>query len=218
LLIRMIEQSNGHGVCLGKYVVRMLHMLLKRYGNARAKKKVWDAEFSGGKWDFLEMTTLDPKPKDPIYWFIHKYSGLGSILDLGCGTGKTGFEVDADKYRSYTGVDISGVAIERAFFQCRSIPERATKNEYVVADIEDYAPKRKYRIILFRESIYYVSRSGIPRMLRRLAGNLDEGGVFIVRMFDQRRFKSITRAIERNFRVLEKYSESGGGTIILVFK
>src|SRR2546428_13670880 len=83
--------------------------ILKRWGKTSTKKSIGDEEFSSGQWDRLENTS-----DDPIYLFLEKYCSNGSILDLGCGSGNTGNEIDASKYGSYTGVDISKSAIQRA--------------------------------------------------------------------------------------------------------
>src|SRR2546423_15542861 len=78
----------------------------KNWGPCATKKAIWDAEFARGQWDYLEHTT-----GDLIYPYLEKYSNNGTVLDLGCGSSNTGNELDASKYRSYTGVDISETAI-----------------------------------------------------------------------------------------------------------
>ena len=213
-----IEKRNYHGAYGGMLFRKITHMLLKRYGNLRARKRIWDAEFRAGQWDYLERKRSVSASKDAVYHFLHQYSGNGNILDLGCGTGKTGFEMDDDKYSCYTGVDVSDVAIERAYSRCKESERSLKKNEYFAADIVNYIPQRQYRIILFRESIYYVRRFQIKKMLRHYAKHLDEDGVFIVRMCDHRRYKAITKLIEKNFKVMEKYTEGDHGTIIIVFR
>ena len=163
---------------------------LKRWGNTSIQKTIWDQEFVNGQWDYLDHTQ-----NDSIYHFLQKYSNNGSILDLGCGSGNTGNEMDISKYDNYTGVDISESAIERALTRSR-INGRQDKNEYVCDDISKYEPRKRYDIILFRESIYYLPKFKIKRVLNRYDDYLKETGVFIVRMCDQKRYRSIVRLIK----------------------
>jgi SAM-dependent methyltransferase len=196
----------------------MIHMVLKRYGTSQQKKRIWDTEFGDGKWDFLERKPPDLTSRDPVYNYIYKYCRKRNILDLGCGTGKTGFEMDLDKYYLYTGVDVSNLAIERASSRCKTLEGRKEKNKYFAEDIVSYIPQREYAVILFRESIYYVRKLYIKEMLVRYAAYLDGDGVFIVRICDQKKYNHLIKLIDRNFRIIERFIENNSGMIILVFK
>jgi len=185
--------------------------ILKKYGYSSTKNAIWDAEFSSGQWDYLEHTS-----DDPIYHYLEKYSNNGNILDLGCGSSNTGNEMDASKYCSYTGVDISERAIQRALV--RSVNNgRLEKNEYFCADITSYVPRMCYDVILFRESIYYIPKFRIKGILDRYSDYLKESGVFIVRMCDRNKYNSIVRLIEKAYQVLDR-SSLRHANIILVFK
>jgi 2-polyprenyl-6-hydroxyphenyl methylase/3-demethylubiquinone-9 3-methyltransferase len=159
---------------------------------------------------------LDHTGDDAIYAYLEKNSNNGSILDLGCGSGNTGNELDVLKYGSYTGVDISESAIQKALDRSKKNC-REEKNEYVCGDISLYAPKKKYNIILFRESIFYIPRFKIKRVLTRYSDYLTENGVFIVRMCDKKKYKSIVRLIEKDYHIVDR-SPVGDANIILVFK
>jgi SAM-dependent methyltransferase len=185
--------------------------IIKKWGNSSTRKAIWDEEFSSGQWDFLENTT-----DDEIYHYLEKYSNNGSILDLGCGSGNTGNEMDVSRYDRYTGVDISEHANQRALE--RSVNNRrGEKNEYVCADISQYTPEGKYNIILFRESIFYIPKFRIRNVLDRYSSYLKESGVFIVRMTDRKKYASIVRLIERNYQVVDS-SPTDDADIILVFR
>jgi SAM-dependent methyltransferase len=185
--------------------------ILKKWGNPSLKKAIWDAEFSSGQWDYLEHTA-----DDPIYHYLEKYSNCGSILDLGCGSSNTGNELDASKYAVYAGVDISESAIQKA--SARSINnERKEKNDYFCADIAAYVPRMRYDVILFRESIFYIPKGRIKGVLDRYSNYLKDSGVFIVRMCDRNKYKSIVRLIEKTYQVLDRSSLSDTN-IILVFR
>jgi len=185
--------------------------ILKRWGNPSQKKAIWDKEFTNGQWDYLENTG-----DDPIYHYLERFSNEGSILDLGCGSGNTGNEMDTRKYVTYTGVDISDSAIQIASDRSRN-NFRQDKNEYVCADIFTYVPKRKYDVILFRESIFYIPKSKIRGVIDRFSDYLKERGVFIVRICDKKKYESIVGLIKKHYCVLDKSSEDDT-YIILVFK
>jgi hypothetical protein len=124
--------------------------------------------------------------------------------------------MDASKYDKYTGVDISASAIQRASVRSE-INRRKEKNEWVCSDISSYRPTMRYDVILFRESIFYIRKSQICGVLSRYRNYLKTTGVFIVRMCDTKRYISITRLIERHYRVVDR-SSLDDAHIILVFK
>lgn len=185
--------------------------ILKKWGSSARKKAIWDEEFSSGQWDYLECTA-----DDPIYHWLEKYSNNGSILDLGCGSSNTGNELDVSKYCSYTGVDISEKAIQRAVVRSMN-NDRRDKNEYFCEDMSSYIPRMCYDVILFRESLFYIPRSQIKGVLGRYADYLKETGVFIVRMCDRNKYDSIVRLIEKNHQVLDSV-RLGNADILLVFR
>jgi SAM-dependent methyltransferase len=150
--------------------------LLQRYGTEDIKKWLWDKEFASGRWD-----CLDNMAEDCLYPYVEKYVNEGSILDLGCGPGATGNELSAERYRFYTGVDISEVAVEKARKRTER-NQRSAKNEYFQADICTYSPARQYDVIVLGDSIYYMPEWRAATMLHRYSGYLNPGGVFVARI------------------------------------
>jgi biofilm PGA synthesis N-glycosyltransferase PgaC len=185
--------------------------VLKRWGAPATKRSIWDDEFTRGQWDYLEHTA-----DDPIYHYLDRYCDHGSILDLGCGSGNTGCEMEPSRYGQYTGVDISEQAVQRARTRSMS-DQRHEKNEYVCADISRYEPRQRYDVILFRESLFYVPRPQIVALLERYRSWLTERGVFIVRMCDRKRYHGIVRRIEQNYCIVDS-SPAVDANIILVFR
>jgi SAM-dependent methyltransferase len=186
--------------------------MLQVYGPSWIKKHLWNSEFSKGRW-----TCLDASIGDCVYPFIEKYAKKGSILDLGCGAGNTGNEIDHESYQQYTGVDISEVALEFARIRsCES--QRADKNNYIHSDIGSFRAVDRYDVILFRDSIYYMQQSQIVLVLNRYARCLKDGGVLIVRMYDgSGKYQGVVDAIEVNFRILERHQPEDSKTLVLVF-
>lgn len=195
---------------------RALFFLFKKIGWASIRKKVWDEEFSDGVWNYLE-----PNPSqvaDKLNYYMEKYCNGGNILELGCGFGKTGLEIDPDKYTHYKGVDISMVAITKAIEFSSADTNRHGKNSFVIGDISAYVPETKYNIILFRESIYYLNKFAIQKMLNKYKGYLKDDGVIIVRIHDSHKYKSIIRLIINTYNIQDKFESDTSRMIILVFR
>ena len=123
---------------------------LLSYGPSGIKKKIWDSEFSGTKWDFINETA-----SDCVYPFLKKYAQNGSILDLGCGPGNTANELANEAYQKYIGVDISEAALAKAVKRSEE-NGRAGKNSFVNSDFLNYEPNEEFDIVLFRESMYHI--------------------------------------------------------------
>ena len=163
------------------YIVRrtltFVQGFLTSYGPSSIKKKLWDRDFSSGKWDFIDDTA-----GDCVYPFLEKYANHGNILDLGCGPGNTANELTSDAYKTYIGVDISAAALEKAVRRTKE-NGRADKNSFVVSDFLGYAPSQDFDIILFRESLYHVPYGQVKPILDKYSKHLKTGGVFIVRLY-----------------------------------
>ena len=163
------------------YIVRrtltFVQGFLTSYGPSSIKKKLWDRDFSSGKWDFIDDTA-----GDCVYPFLEKYANHGNILDLGCGPGNTANELTSDAYKTYIGVDISATALEKAVRRTKE-NGRADKNSFVVSDFLGYAPSQDFDIILFRESLYHVPYGQVKPILDKYSKHLKTGGVFIVRLY-----------------------------------
>jgi 2-polyprenyl-3-methyl-5-hydroxy-6-metoxy-1,4-benzoquinol methylase len=197
---------------LKKKIRNVLRSMLQKTAPASLKSKLWDKEFAGGHWDYIDNT-----PGDCVYPFIEKYCRGGSILDLGCGSGNTGNELNVEKYGNYTGIDVSGVAVQMAASRSRN-NGRASKNEYFQSDIIDYASSKPNDVILFRESIMYVPNGKIKKMLDGYRQHLKPGGVFIVRMCDREKYADIRKIIKDNYQVVEEYLPEEVTTTIMVFR
>jgi len=199
--------------------IQIIQAVLKRVGSSKIKSRIWNEEFSMGKWDYLYTGGGVENPtENTVLSLVEKYCQGGSILDVGCGMGDTGLKIDVNKYRYYMGLDISQVAVEKAIDICRSDALRKTKNDFVVGDSAIYTPSRKYNVILFKESLYYINRFLRRKVLNRYTTYLKKDGVVIVRLCDRERFKNIERMIGKHFRVIEKFVGEGDRSIILVFR
>lgn len=200
-----------------KMFIRAIFALFKRIGTSKIKQAVWDKEFVGGKWDYLDPENSKASPSDIISDYVEKYSRNGNILDLGCGTGKTGREINIAKYTTYVGVDISDVAIKNAKTKCAKEGNRITKNEFYVSDILKYSSSDKYDIILFQESLPYFNKYQIRRMLKKYVQYLTDQGVIIIRLRDRNRYSWIIDLVEKEHRILDKYWPDDKKMTVIVF-
>jgi SAM-dependent methyltransferase len=194
---------------------------LASYGPSSVKKRLWDRDFSGGKWDFIDNTV-----GDCIYPHLEKYAQGGDILDLGCGPGNTASELASDAYRNYIGVDISEVALEKALKRTRE-GGRAAKNKFVRSDFLGYAPTQEFNVILFRESMYHVPYGQVLAILEKYSKHLKKNGVFIVRLYAsdistgkiKYRVTRKLNLIKREFDIVEASQYDNPGTpTVLVFQ
>jgi len=171
--------------------------LLQRYGTSSIKKRLWDREFSRGRWD-----CLDRMPNDCLYPHVERHANHGSVLDLGCGPGTTGTELAAEAYTCYTGVDVSQVAVEKARKRAEE-HRRADKNSYLQADLISYVPNGPQDVILFGDSLYYTPVRLILSVLNRYSTYLKPSGVFVVRIYGSP-YQKIMDIIEDHFDVVDK--------------
>jgi predicted TPR repeat methyltransferase len=188
-------------------------MLVQKYGSEHAKQHLWNDEFAKGKWN-----CLDELGRESISSFVKKYAGRGVILDLGCGSGTTGIEIDPAFYSFYTGIDISDVAIQKA--KARAVEVGVMdRRAYYVSDILTYVPDRQCNVILFGDSIYYIPFGRIVPMLSRYAQYLRADGVFAVRFFDlSGERKQILDLIERHYAVMERQVNEQTRVCNIVFR
>ena len=205
---------------IAQRVVTFVQGFLASYGPFSVKKRLWDRNFAGGKWDFIDNTA-----GDCIYPHLEKHARGGDILDLGCGPGNTANELANGAYRSYIGVDISEVALEKAVRRTRD-NGRADKNSFVNSDFLEYAPAHDFDVILFRESLYHVPYGQVLPILEKYSKHVKKNGVFIVRLYagdDTKKTKfRVARKLDllkREFDIVEscEYDQPGTPTV-LVFR
>jgi 2-polyprenyl-6-hydroxyphenyl methylase/3-demethylubiquinone-9 3-methyltransferase len=194
---------------------------LLSYGPTKIKKALWDKEFSGDKWNFIDDTA-----SDCVYAHLEKHARGGDILDLGCGPGNTANELAEKAYTTYLGVDISESALAKGVRRTNE-NGRAAKNSFVCSDFLSYMPPRKFDVILFRESMYHIPYGSVLELLNKYSQYLKSSGVFIVRLYTgdaqtgeiKLRVKRKIDLIKSKFDVVElsKYDKPGL-PMVLVFR
>ncbi len=194
-------------------VRNVLRGLIQRYGTENIKRRLWNHEYRRGRWN-----CLDSMAADCVYTHIEKHAKNGDILDLGCGPGAVGSELNKVTYYSYTGVDICDVAIEKAKSRAKE-SGRSEKSTYFQSDILTYIPSQCFDVIFFGDSIYYFSWQRIKEILNRYSKNLKQDGAFIVRTWTMKdKHQTMVQNIEKAFDVLEKHSYADSQIVVLVFR
>lgn len=192
-------------------VGKILRGLIYKYGAESFKKRVWNWDYSHNRYGYGNSAG------DFLYPFLVEHAHNGSILDLGCGEGKTANELSLEAYTKLVGVDISDVAVAKArLWSERS--GRGEKNLFYCSDLENFVPSQQFDGILFRDSLYYLTQAKIMRTLDRYSGFLSERGCFVVRLCEGLgRHAPIVETIEANFRVIGKRL-SEEGAIAMAFR
>lgn len=204
---------------IARRTVGYMRGLVKRYGPSKIKMRLWDQEFSGSHWDFIDNTV-----GDCVYSHLEEHLKNGSILDLGCGPGNTANELAETAYTIYVGVDISQAALAKAV---RRTAEngRTGKNSLICSDFLSYRPSQQFDVILFRESMYHVPLSKVKPILDHFSRYLKSDGVFIARLNItdgkgslKRRLAAAVEIMETDFTVIDKKQYGASGPTVIVFR
>ena len=83
--------------------------ILTRFGGCILRRRTLDWDYALGHWN-----VLDEKRSEEMLRTVEKYIGRGVMLNLGCGVGTLAASLDYNLIKSYTGVDVSRVAISKA--------------------------------------------------------------------------------------------------------
>lgn len=169
-------------------------------GDIPVPGRSWDEAYARGDWACLEAS--DEKLRSAlIAWLVDRAVEEPTILDVGCGTGVLRRELERHGYRSYTGIDISREAIERAR------REAGSDTVFEVADAERYAPPTSYDAVVLNESLYYL-RNPIEQA-GRYHGLVRTGGVLVISMFETPRTRAVGRRLGSRLPVTTRLTLEG---------
>jgi SAM-dependent methyltransferase len=182
------------------------------FGDSPKKKSTWDAEYEDGRWDYIGQLQENGR-----YWaiigYMYAFKSGGEYLDVGCGDGVLFERFKLLGYQRYVGIDISEAAIKKL----------RTKNDartnFVQADGNVHVPTGQFDVIIFNESLYYLSDP--LRSLERYARSLKPGGCIIVSTYTaSRRSLAILRDTKRAFEPIEEITTIQGARswLCTVFK
>jgi len=173
------------------------------------KRVIWDYEYRSGDWDYI-----DYPPNERFARIIDEHLQGGSIIDLGCGTGKTVLALSG--FSRFTGVDVSRVAIDRARKDFRD----RENVFFTAADITTYEDGHRYDVALWSEVIYYFDQDKIVPILNRYRALLTEHGVQIVQLYSKEAQAAVVKLLRDNFTIIAEHETEdaeGNRSIVLVF-
>jgi SAM-dependent methyltransferase len=188
--------------------------LLRRLFGGRMRRFKWDREYARGKWDYIHQDVLESDRFDAMLVLIGRHGRGLSFLEIGCGEGLLPTRLPSGSFSAYLGIDVSGVAIERANLgvAARGAGRGTTKPagkagsagsrhnhgpiRFRRADMETFAPQETFGLIIFNESLYY-SKDPLG-LLDRYRRFLNPGGLFILSLYDK---------FEGSGRLMEKIGE-----------
>jgi trans-aconitate methyltransferase len=182
------------------------HYLLTRFGGAALRRKCFDEKYLNGDWNFAG------NPDSVLAGIVEKNAAGGHILILGCGSASMVGGLSPGSFQTLLGIDISPEAINRASWQ------KSEAIRFEVGDISKYKCRRKYDVILFSESIYYVNPLRRKRLLKCLADNLTSRGRIIVTVAQPERYANILKMIRQNFEMAEDSNFKDSPRRLLVFR
>jgi 2-polyprenyl-3-methyl-5-hydroxy-6-metoxy-1,4-benzoquinol methylase len=186
-------------------VARGIYGLILRWGPKKLRAAAFDQKYVSGAWHF--------PPDDELALVVRNYLRGGDLLLLGCGGSAVLNSLKSSELTSALGIDISEEAIALA---ARFSSDRIS---FQVADMVLFECSQFYDVILFSESLYYVSLREQKALLRRFGENLKADGVFVVTVCETTgRYLDLLSEIRRTFHIVEDRSFRESERHLLVFR
>lgn len=149
----------------------------------------WDYQYEQGEWDSL---TTESARLEAVIGIVRSGYQTPAILEIGCGKAVMLRQMPAGSFRTFTGIDLSQVAINGArLFESQMV-------HFVHADMHSFIPDHTYDVIAFNESLYY-SREPTAVFARYLP-YLNEGGCIIVSAFQNKYTAKLWPALARKWQ------------------
>lgn len=165
-----------------------VHYLARTRGWPKLRQAAMDARFQSGHWAHYE------EPQQMVDLCEQLCAG-GSMLQLGCGKNPLGRKLRSDSYSVMIGVDLAPSAIKAAE---ANAPARQL---FTVCDMTRYQTKLLWKLVVFPESIFYLSLPQILRLLDYWHDRLEHGGSILVTIAQPVRYAAILKLIRRHFKV-----------------
>ena len=151
---------------LGKLAAR-----LKGRGAGPAPAEQWDALYRSGDYDRLALSHQRHHHR-MLAAFVGEAAPNPRVLEIGCGEGMFLQALGPFTPRSYLGVDLSPLGIERAHARWKRAPDVG----FILGDGRTFVPDGEFDAIVFAECLEYLGP--LPELLQHYGRFLAPGGVF----------------------------------------
>lgn len=139
-------------------------------------------------YDEIHHKSAAPYANDIEFYLEWAEKTGGSVLELGCGTGRISWEL-AKSGINVVGLDLSDGMLEKAEFKRVNHPDNIQKlAEFVQGDMRDFNLDQKFRLIIipFRSWQVIISPEDQRRSLQAIHRHLNKDGILIINLFDPR--------------------------------
>lgn len=189
----------------GLLAARGVHGLVTRFGSKSMRRLAFDEKYRQGDWKF------SGEGGGELGMVVRRYLRNGDLLLMGCGGASVLDGLESDGINSGLGIDLSGEAVRIASRYSSG------KIKFEQADMIEFVAPRRYDVILFSESIYYVPKRQQDSLLLKLAKDLKLGGVLVVTISQSERYAERLESIRSMFNVIEDHRFEGTARHLLVF-
>jgi len=97
-------------------------------------------------------------------------------------------------------------------------PARAAKIHFHVGEIGSFTPATRLNVVLFKDSLYYLTRRAITEALDHYQQWLEPGGVFVVQMDNIKRHGWIRDLIRQRSTMIEDIESIDEDWMAMVFR
>lgn len=166
------------------------------------QRKQWEAEYSGGRWDYLE--DADELPRYiMLAGYLRHFKEGGAVLDVGCGKGILQERLGPGAYSRYLGIDISEAALASA------ARRQDARTSFLRVEAESYVPEVLFDVVVFNETLCYLNEplEVVERYIRALK---DDGIVIVSSYAASERTMAVLGRLRAAYSLLDEVTVTSG--------
>jgi SAM-dependent methyltransferase len=157
---------------------------------------VWNTEYRTGRWRCLDGADELGRYMT-LAGYVALFKPMGTVLDVGCGTGLLFERYQPYGYTKYVGLDLSETALAKL------ISYQDEQTVFLQADAETYQPTESYDVIVFNEILYYLHDP--LRVVARYAQALKPRGLLIISTYvNSGRAMAILHRLKASYTVVDE--------------
>lgn len=184
-----------------------IHYIARRLPFSKICRAAFDSKFATGSWSFLG--SADPYLGETV----KQYCSKGNLLILGCGEAAVLASLDLSQVGAVVGVDLSMVALKKA----RARFPHSNVN-FILGDMRRLLLKFDFDIVMFPESINYLSRREAIECLLQYRRLLRPQGVIVLTFSNPERYRKMIVSLTRQVEVVERRRFEGSKREFLILR